>query len=108
MDRSTVPRAHSTEEYVAMNEQAIDDAWDLRHSIEYDEDYMAVARGFIDQLESSLEQLHQSMKNGEYKFATRDLLFMEIVGKYHDANIPFKFLFKRINETHLKDSMFSA
>jgi hypothetical protein len=30
MDRSTIPRAHSTEEYVAMNEQAIDDAWDLR------------------------------------------------------------------------------
>jgi hypothetical protein len=64
-----------------MNEQAIDDDWDLRQSIEYDEDYMAVARGFIDQLESSLEQFHRSMKDGEYKFATRDLLFMEMVGK---------------------------
>ena len=81
MVRSAIPRAHTTEEYVAMIEQAIDDAWDLRQSIEYDEDYMAVARGFIDQLESSLEQFHRSMKDGEYKFATRDLLFMEMVGK---------------------------
>jgi hypothetical protein len=102
MDRSALPRAHSTEEYVAMIEQAIDDAWDLRQSIEYDEEYMADARGFIDQLENSLKQLYQSMKDGEYKFATGDLPFMEIVGKYHDAHIPFKFLLKRINETHLK------
>jgi hypothetical protein len=85
-----------------MIEQAIDDAWDLRQSIEYDEDYMADARGFIDQLENSLKQLYQSMKDGKYKFATGDLPFMEIVGKYHDAHIPFKFLLKRINATHLK------
>jgi hypothetical protein len=102
MVRSAIPRAHTTEEYVAMIEQAIDDAWDLRQSIEYDEDYMADARGFIDQLENSLKQLYQSMKDGKYKFATGDLPFMEIVGKYHDAHIPFKFLLKRINETHLK------
>jgi len=102
MDKSRIPRAHSTDEYVAMIEQAIDDAFDLRQSIEYDEDYMAEARGFIDPLENSLKQLYQSMKDGEYKFATGDLPFMEIVEKYHDAHIPFKFLLKRINETHLK------
>ena len=30
MGESRIPRAHTTEEYVAMNAQAIDDAWDLR------------------------------------------------------------------------------
>ena len=102
MDNSRIPRAHSTDEYIAMIEQALDDVFDLRQSIEYDEDYMSEARGFIDQLENSLKQLYQSMKDGEYKFATGDLPFMEIVDKYHDAHIPFKFLLKRINETHLK------
>jgi hypothetical protein len=102
MDKNRIPRAHSTEEYVAMIEQAIDDSWDLRQSIEYDEEYMSDARGFIDQLENALKQLYQSMKDGEYTFATGDLPFMEIVSKYHDAQIPFKFLLKRINETHLK------
>ena len=41
------------------------------------------------------------MKDGKYKFATGDLP-MEIVEKYHDAELPFKFLLKRINETHMK------
>lgn len=102
MASTKIPRARSTDEYIAMIEQALDDTWDLRQSIEYDEEYMADARGFIDQLEHSLKQLYQSMKDGDYTFATGDLAFMEIVDKYHDAHIPFKFLLKRINETHLK------
>jgi hypothetical protein len=102
MDNSRIQRARTTDEYVAMIEQAIDDAWDLRQSIEYDEEYMSEARGFIDQLENSLKQLYQSMKDSKYEFATGDLPFMEIVNKYHDAHIPFKFLLKRINETHLR------
>ncbi len=32
------------------------------------------------------------MKDGEYKFVTGDLPFMEIVGKNRDAHTPFKFL----------------
>lgn len=95
-------RARSSEEYVSLIEQAIDDAWDLRQSIEYDEDYMSDARGFIDELEAGLKAIHQSMKDGTYKFATGDLPFMAILDRYHEALIPFKFLLKRINETHMK------
>lgn len=102
MNRTKIPRAKSTEEYVGLIEQALDDVFDLRQSIEYDEEYMADARGFIDALENSLKQIYDSMKQGTYKFATGDLAFMEIVNKYHEAQIPFKFLLKRINETHLK------
>ena len=63
---------------------------------------MAYVREFIGPLEKSLKDLYQSMKDGNYEFATGDLPFMEIVEKYHDAQLPFKFLLKRINETHMK------
>lgn len=102
MNTTKIVRARSSDEYVQMIEQALDDVWDLHQSIEYDEDYMAVAREFIGPLENSLKELYQSMKDGKYKFATGDLPFMEIVEKYHDAELPFKFLLKRINETHMK------
>ncbi len=102
MNNTKIVRARSSDEYVQMIEQALDDVWDLHQSIEYDEDYMAVAREFIGPLENSLKDLYQSMKDGKYEFATGDLPFMEIVEKYHDAELPFKFLLKRINETHMK------
>lgn len=98
----TIARARSTEEYVQMIEQALDDVWDLHQAIEFDEESMAYAREFIGPLEQSLKELHQSMKDGKYTFATGDLPFMEIVHKYHDEELPFKYLLKRINETHMK------
>jgi hypothetical protein len=99
---SKIVRARSSDEYVSMVEQALDEVWDLRQSIEYDEDYMAEARAFIDELEQSLKTVYNDMKSGTYKFATGDLPYMVILDKYHEALIPFKFLLKRINETHLK------
>jgi len=102
MNSTKIVRARSSDEYVQMIEQALDDVWDLHQSIEYDEEYMAVAREFIGPLENSLKDLYQTMKDGKYQFATGDLPFMAIVEKYHDADLPFKFLLKRINETHMK------
>ena len=102
MSTTKIVRARSSEEYVTMIEQALDDVWDLYQSIEYDEEFMADAREFIGPLETSLKDLYQSMKDGSYQFANGDLPFMEIVEKYHDAQLPFKYLLKRINETHMK------
>ena len=102
MNNVKIVRASSSDEYVRMVEQALDDVWDLHQSIEFDEDSMAYAREFIGPLENSLKDLYQSMKDGKYEFATGDLAFMEIIEKYHDAQLPFKFLLKRINETHMK------
>jgi hypothetical protein len=82
--------------------KAFDDVLDLHQSIEFDEDHMAFAREFIGPLEHILKELYQSMKDGRYEFATGDLPFMTIVENYHDARLPFKFLLKRINETHMK------
>lgn len=47
MSKIKIIRARSTDEYVNLIEQAIDEPWDLRQSIEYDEEYMADARAFI-------------------------------------------------------------
>lgn len=102
MNTRKIVRARTSDEYVQMIEQALDDVWDLHQSIEYDEEFMAVAREFIGPLESSLKDLYQSMKDGNYEFATGELPFMAIVDQYHDAELPFKFLLKRINETHMK------
>jgi hypothetical protein len=85
-----------------MIEQALDDVWDLHQVIEFDEEGMAYAREFIGPLENSLKDLYQSMKDGKYEFATGELPFMEIVEQYHDEQLPFKYLLKRINETHIK------
>jgi hypothetical protein len=49
-----------------------------------------------------MKALDQPMKDASYEFATGDLPLMEIVEKYHDAQLPFKYLLKRINETHMK------
>ena len=100
--KTRIARAHTTEEYVGMIEQALDEVWDLRQSIEYDEEYMSDARAFIDELENSLKAVYNDMKAGTYQFANGDLPYMTILEKYHEALIPFKFLLKRINETHMK------
>lgn len=102
MFKTKIVRARSSDEYVNMIEQALDEVWDLRQSIEYDEEYMADARAFVDELEAGLKQIHQSMKDGSYKFATGDFPFMQILERYHESMIPFKFLLTRINETHMK------
>ena len=102
MGENKIVRARSTSEYVSLVEQAIDEAFDLRQSIEYDEEYMSDARGFIDELEKILKDLYQSMKDEKYEFATGDLAFVPLMKQYHEAMMPFKFLLKRINETHMK------
>ena len=89
MNRNDIVRARSTDEYVQLIEQAIDEVFDLRQSIEYDEDYMSDARGFIDELEQILKDLYQSMKDGSYEFATGDLPYVALLAKYHEAMVPF-------------------
>ena len=102
MSGNEIIRARSTDEYVRLIEQAIDETFDLRQSIEYDEEYMSDARAFVDDLEAILKDLYQSMKDEKYEFATGDLAFMSLMERYHDAVLPYKFLLKRINETHMK------
>ncbi len=102
LSNNKIVRAHSTDEYVNMVEQAIDDTFDLKQAIEFDFDEMSSAATFVDELDAHLRSLYESMKDGSYQFATGDLPFVALVEKQHDAMLPFKYLLKRINETHLK------
>ena len=102
LSNNKIVRAHSTEEYVDMIRQAIDETFDLRQAVEFDEEFMAEARPLIDELEKILKGLYQSMEDGSYQFATGDLPYMELLKNYHPEMVPFRYLLKRINETHNK------
>lgn len=92
LSNNKIVRAHSTEEYVDMIKQAI----------EFDEEFMAEARPLVDALEAELQAIYESMKDGSYEFATGDFDYIAEMKKYHESMVPFRYLLKRINETHNK------
>ena len=102
LSNNKIVRAHSTDEYVDMIKQALDETFDLRQAIEFDGEYMNDAIPLVDEIEGALKELYASMKEGRYEFATGDLAYMAEMGKYHEAMVPFRYLLKRINETHNK------
>ncbi len=102
LSNNKIVRAHSTDEYVDMIKQAIDETFDLRQAIEFDEEFMAEARPLVDELEKTLKGLYESMKDGSYQFATGDLPYVALMKNYHESMVPFRYLLKRINETHNK------
>lgn len=102
LSNNKIVRAHSTDEYVDMVRQAIDETFDLRQAIEFDEEFLAEARPLVDVIEVTLKEMYESMKNGSYEFATGDLPYVAEMKKYHESMVPFRYLLKRINETHNK------
>jgi len=102
LSNNKIVRAHSTEEYVDMVKQAIDETFDLRQAVEFDEEFMAEARPLVDELEKHLKALYESMKDGSYQFATGDLPYVALMKNYYESMVPFRYLLKRINETHNK------
>ena len=102
LSNNKVARAHTTDEYVNMIQQAIDETFDLRQAIEFDEEFMAEGRELVDELEQGLKAIYESMKDGSYEFATGDLPYVALLEKYREEIVPFRYLLKRINETHNK------
>ncbi len=102
LSNNKIVRAHSTDEYVEMIRQALDETFDLRQAIEFDEEFMSDARPLVDGIEKVLKAMYESMKDGSYEFATGDLTYMAEMKKYHESMVPFRYLLKRINETHNK------
>lgn len=92
--------ARSVEEYVDLVDQAIYETEELRMASEYDMDSMGATAGFVDDLERSLRDLRQSMVEGHYQFENKDLPFMDIVENVSEHFLPFKFMLRRINDTH--------
>jgi len=50
----------------------------------------------------SIEFDEEFMKDGSYQLATGDLPYVAMMEKYHESMVPFRYLLKRINETHNK------
>ncbi|HED15629.1 MAG TPA: general secretion pathway protein GspF [Gammaproteobacteria bacterium] len=95
-------RARTTEEYIRLIEEAIYETEELRVAAEYDMESMGGVAGFVDQLEASMRELYNSMKEGSYRFADKDLPYMELLNKQNDRSLPFKHLLNVINTTHRK------
>ena len=102
LSNNKIVRASTTEEYVGMVKQAIDEVFDLRQAIEFDEEFLGGDVSVIDDLEIHLKTLYKSMEDGSYQFATGDLPYVALLEKYRESLIPFRYLLKRINETHNK------
>lgn len=102
LSNNKIARAHTTDEYVDLIKQALDETFDLRQAIEFDEEFMAEGRTLVDELEGCLKSVYESMKDGSYQFATGDLPYVALLKNYHESMVPFRYLLKRINETHNK------
>ncbi|GMQ96522.1 MAG: hypothetical protein BMS9Abin15_0194 [Gammaproteobacteria bacterium] len=93
-------RARNVEEYVDLVDQALFELDDLRMAAEYDQDSMGMSIDFLDTLEQQVKVLRSGMEEGSYKFEDKDLPFMDVIKDIDDRLLPFKQLFRMINETH--------
>lgn len=93
-------RPQTAAEYVDLVDQAIFELEELRMAAEYDMESLGKAMDFVDDLEKHMRALRASMADGSYKFGREDLPFMDIVRKYDEDVLPFRFLFQMINDTH--------
>ncbi len=93
-------RPQTAAEYVDLVDQAIFELEELRMAAEYDMESLGKAMDYVDDLEKQMRALRASMADGSYKFGREDLPFMDIVRKYDDDVLPFRFLFQMINDTH--------
>ena len=98
-----IPRARTADEFVDLVKQALFEVEDLYACLEWDygDDAIQIQRTmpFLELLTRTVRELHQSMKDGSYQFATGELPFMELLRNYPDQ-LPFAQLLERINATH--------
>ena len=93
-------RARSVEEYVLLIKDALYEVDDMRAAIEYDEEGMGSGSSIIEELESTLKELYESMQAGNYCWRTGDLKYMDLIRDLDEAVVPFRSLLIRINDTH--------
>lgn len=95
-------RARTVDEYIALIKDAVYEVNEMRASIEYDEEGMGEGSKFIDELESNLKEIYNSMVSGDYCWRTGDLKYMELIRHMDEGTLPFRSLLIQINETHIK------
>lgn len=93
-------RATTMDEYQTMVDEALAEIQDLKDAIEFDEDEMSAAAGFVDRLDGEVRRLRERMADGSYQFGNEDLSFMPIIADESTHFLPFKELLETINRTH--------
>ncbi len=93
-------RARTVDEYVAWVKDALYELDDMRASIEYDEEGMGASRPYIEEIESSLKNIFEQMKSGDYCWNTGDLSYAATIRDLDESVVPFRQLLIRINDTH--------
>lgn len=83
-----------------MVNEALGEIQDLKDAIEFDEDEMSGALGFVDRLDAEVRKLRDRMADGNYQFGDQDLSFMPIIADESTHFLPFKELLETINRTH--------
>lgn len=97
-----IKRPSTPEAYVDLIKQAMFEVEELRAAIEYDMEGMQDSVAFIDDLQTAIKRVYDSMVDGSYYFQDKDLAFMEIVRQHGTFSLPFRDLLNLINDTHRK------
>ena len=96
-------RARNEEEFIYLINQALDEIFDLRAAIEYDEEFMDNAARIVEPLNNGLTRLLNAVKSGEYKIGEGDYIeFLHILKNTDQRAIPFWSVLKLILDTHNK------
>jgi len=94
-------RARNQDDLINLINQALDDIFDLRAAIEYDEEFMGDAAFIVDPLENGLTRLLNAIKAGEYKPGEGELLeFLHVLKNTDQRAVPFWPVLKLILDTH--------
>lgn len=95
-----IRRARSMEEFRDLVKEEWLETEELRASIEYDEEFMSGALGFVNRLQASLEDIHKRLDVAPYPFAHEDLDYLSLVPATDERLLPFKQLLIWTNNTH--------
>ncbi len=94
-------RARTEEEFIYLINQALDEIFDLRAAIEYDEEFMDNAPMIVEPLNNGLTRLLNAVKSGEYTPGEGDYVeFLHLLKNTDQRAIPFWSVLKLILDTH--------
>lgn len=94
-------RARNKDEFIYLINQVLDEIFDLRAAIEYDEEFMDNAAMIVDPLEAGINRLLSAVKTGDYEPGQGDYLdFLQVLKNTDQRAIPFWSVLKLIVDTH--------
>ncbi|HUX30047.1 MAG TPA: hypothetical protein VMV78_05375 [Thiobacillus sp.] len=94
-------KAQDLNQLIDLVHEAVYEVDELRACLEHDDEEASIYMPFLDDLDTMLRGLYESMTSGKYEGVGKgeDLAFMPLFKK-HERNIPFRELLRAINATH--------